>query len=304
MKMKGTELPQRKNHRRKRIVKRIYAFDVFNIAIMTLFCCTILYPFLYLIKQSISAGGFNVSLSLIPDSISFASYRKVFANRYIGLGYMNTIVRTVLGTPLTVIVTILAAYPLSKKHLPNRWFWTGIFVFTMFFDGGLIPTFLVVKGVGIYDSFLALILPRLMDTFTLLIVRNFFMSIPNEIEESANMDGAHDLTILFRIIVPISMPIIATVILWTVVNHWNWWFDSLIYIKTPEKMALQTVLRRIIIEGTAQMIDQSGFNEEGALNPDNLKAAAVIVTITPIICVYPFLQKYFVKGIMVGSLKG
>jgi putative aldouronate transport system permease protein len=285
---------------------RVLPFDVINVLFMVAVCASILYPFLYVLKQSFTGGESfaDVSLSLIPNNLDINAYKKVLRNEYIGYGFLNTIKRTLVGTPLTVSVTVLAAYALSKKNFPNRTLWTGLFVFTMFFDGGLIPTYLVVKSVGLIDSLGALVLPRMIDTFTLLIVRNYMMSLPASLEESAKIDGAGDLTVLTRIVVPVSMPIIATVMLWTIVNHWNWWFDSLIYMTSPKKMVLQVVLRRIILEGTMQMMEQIGFLEGSTTNPDSLKAAAVIVTTLPIVCVYPFLQKYFVRGILVGALKG
>jgi putative aldouronate transport system permease protein len=199
---------------------------------------------------------------------------------------------------------LLAAYPLSKPYFPHRSFWTGIIVFTMFFDGGLIPTFLTVQGLGLVNTTGALIFPKLIDTFSLLIVRNYYMSIPNALEESARIDGAGDLRILFRIILPVSTPIIATVALWTIVNHWSWWFDSMIYMLDARKHVLQVVLRRIVLEGTMQMMDLGGLAEEATVNPDTVKAATIIVATFPIICIYPFMQKYFIKGILIGSLKG
>ena len=280
------------------------AFDVFNVIFMALFCFTILYPFLYLTKQSLSSGFGIPTLSLIPDNFSLLSYGKVFANEYIKNGFVNTISRTVFGTPLTLFVTLMAAYALSKPYFPHKTFYTGIFVFTMFFDGGLIPNFLLVKNLGLTDTIFALILPRMINTFTLIIVRNYFASLPGGLEEAARIDGAGDFSIFARIFLPLSVPIIATVALWTIVDHWNWWFDCLIYIQSPGKMVLQVILRRIVLEGTMQMMDLSGFNDSTSVNPDNIKAATVLVATIPIILVYPFLQKYFIKGILVGSLKG
>lgn len=278
-----------------------------NNLFMGLVCFVILYPFLYLAKVSLSAmDSFNIpSISIIPDTIDFRSYGKVLSNQYVALGFRNTLLRTLLGTPLTLCATILAAYPLSKKYFPNRVFWTGLFVFTMFFDGGLIPTYMLIRGLGLIDKIWALVLPRLIVTFTMIIMRNYFMSFPDSLEESARIDGAHDLRILFSIVLPVSAPIIATVSLWTIVDNWNAWFDSLIYIRTVEKHVLQVVLRRIVLESSPQLMDLVGsVSDEAPSNPENIKAAVVMVTTIPIVLVYPFLQKYFVKGILVGSLKG
>jgi putative aldouronate transport system permease protein len=288
-------------------LKKATAFDVVNNLFMIFTCCIVLYPFLYLLKVSLSPmDSFNIpSLSIIPEALDFRAYGRVLENKFVILGFRNTLFRTALGTPLTLLVTILAAYPLSKKYFPNRIFWTGLIVFTMFFDGGLIPTYLLVKELQLMDSVWALVLPRLISTFTMIIMRNYFMSLPDSLEESARIDGAGDFYILAFIIIPISTPIIATVTLWTIVEHWNAWFDSLIYMRTVEKHVLQVVLRRIVLENSSQVMDLTGVvTDEAPTNPENIKAAVVMVTTLPIIMTYPFLQKYFVKGILVGSLKG
>ena len=286
-------------------LNRITGFDILNYGFMLGLLVLILYPCLYVVKQSFEGGAApSLSLSLIPQAPGLENYRKVFINQYIGYGFINTLRRLIIGTPLTLAVTILAAYPLAKRNLPNRALWTGLFVFTMFFSGGMIPDYLIVRQVGIYDTPLALVLPRLLDVFNLLIMRNYMMSLPDSLEESARIDGANEMTVLVRIILPLCAPIIATVTLWTMVNHWSWWFDSLLYIKDAKGMVLQVVMRRIVLEGTMQMMDQSGFQDETMVNAEGLKAAVVMVTTIPIVCVYPFLQKYFVKGILVGSLKG
>jgi len=283
----------------------VTAFDCVNWAVMVFIVVTILYPCLYVVKQSFTGNaGTSFSLSLLPQDPTLFNYRKVFMSEYIGYGFINTLRRLVIGTPLTLVATILAAYPLSKKSLPHRALWTGLFVFTMFFSGGMIPDYLIVKQVGIYDTPLALVLPRLIDVFNLLIMRNYMMSLPISLEESAKIDGASDMRVLLAVILPLSMPIIATIGLWTMVNHWSWWFDSLLYIKDAKGMVLQVVMRRIVLEGTMQMMDQSGFQDATLVNPEGLKAAVIMVTTIPIVCVYPFLQKYFVRGILVGSLKG
>lgn len=291
--------------RRRKQLKGASFFDYINAFLMVLFSIIILYPCLYVVKQSFSGGAtMTVSLSLIPHPFSVESYGKVIGNEYIGYGFINTIARVLVGTPLTLFVTVLAAYPLAKRDFPNRTAWTGYFVFTMFFAGGMIPDYLLVKELGIFDSLWALVFPRLIDTFNLLIMRNYLMSLPVSLEESARIDGAGDFRVLFAILLPLAMPIIATIALWTIVNHWSWWFDCLLYMTTPKRMVLQVVLRRIVMDGTMQMMDQSGFLDESAVNTESVKAAVIVVATLPIVCVYPFMQKYFVKGILVGSLKG
>lgn len=284
------------------------AFDTFNVVFLTLFAFTAVYPFIDVLVVSFSTpAAANVyGLKLWPKEFSAEAYKAVFDNRMIWVGYYNTVYRTVLGTFLNVIFTVLCAYPLSKKYLPNRNLFTMMIVFTMFFSGGLIPNYLLVKELGLLDNRMALILPGLIAAFSMIIVRNYFMSLPEEIEESAKMDGANDFRVLFSIVLPVSKPIIATIALWYAVAHWNAWFDSLLYISNPEKTVLGNVLRKIVIEGSAQFQQFESYDptRENAVTPDIIKAATIMVATIPIICVYPFVQKYFVKGIMIGSLKG
>ncbi len=277
-------------------------FDVVNALFMIILSFSTLYPFLFLIFQSV---GNSTRLSLIPTVCNFDAYANVMGNSFIWSGFEWTILRTLVGTALSVLVTTSAAYALSKRWFPNRNFWTGLIVFTMFFSGGLIPSYLLMKDVGLYNSFWAMILPGLCSAYNLTIMRNFFMSIPGELEESAKIDGANDIQIMFRIIIPISLPIIATIALWNAVGHWNSWFDCMIYITDPNRQVLQLILRRIVIEGTGQFMSFTGNIENGTnFTPEAVKAATTIVATLPILLVYPFVQKYFVKGVMVGSLKG
>ena len=268
---------------------------------MTFVIFIMLYPFLYLLAASFSSSSV-MRLSLIPARPSVAAYEKVVQNQYLWNGFLMTLLRLGIGTPLTLVVTIATAYALSKPYFPNRTLWTGVLVLTMFFSGGLIPSYLLVRSVGIYNTVWALVLPGLISTYNMIIMRNFFMSLPTEIEESAKIDGANDIIILIRIVVPVSGAIIATVTLWTMVGHWNAWFDSLIYFNDMSKHVLQLVLRRLVIEG--KVLTLFPGEDMGIGNPEAVKAATVLIGTAPIIMAYPFLQKYFVKGIMIGSLKG
>lgn len=268
---------------------------------MILFCITTLYPFYYLLTLSITSASVPYSeIHIIPPAIDFAAYENVFADEYILKGFINTAVRTVLGTLVTLVVTVLLAYPLSKKYLPNRSMWTGLIVFTMYFSGGLIPTYLLIKSLNLFNTTWVLILPHLINTFEMIIVRNFFMAIPESLEESARIDGANDFLILFAIIIPISMPIIATLVMWTAVYHWNEWFDALVYISISKKQVLQNIMRRTVLDGIVYRDEL----EQTHANPENIKAATIIVTTLPIVMVYPFIQKHFIKGVMIGALKG
>ncbi len=282
-------------------------FDLLNCVFMILFCFTTLYPFMYILTLSVSPMESTIfsQINIVPKQVVWENYGRVFASPFIASGYLNTIIRTVLGTAITLLATMCAAYPLSKKYYPHRSFWTGFIVFTMFFQGGMIPSYLLIRNLGLMNTVWALTLPPLINTFTMLIMRNYFMSLPESLEESARIDGANDILILFKIILPISAPIIAVVVLWTAVWHWNAWFDSMIYTRDAVKQVLQIVLRRVVLEGSQQMMDMENVRlDQAPVNPESVKAATIMVVTVPILLVYPFLQKYFVKGIMVGSLKG
>jgi len=291
-----------------RIKKSIgeHVFDSFNVVFMILLCFTTMYPFLYLLSLSLSSG--NISLTkiyLFPPEFSLANYESVLSYGYIKTGFMNSIMRVVLGTALELFFCLLTAYPLAKKYLPLRNFWTGIIVFTMFFSGGLIPTYILMKELHLMNSIWALVLPNLVPAFSMILIRNYIMSLPDSIEESAKIDGAGEFTILYKIIAPMITPILATVALWSIVGHWNAWFDSMLYSTSPEKQVLQVVMRNIIQKGDVSLeAGSTSTTLSGTVNPTTIKAATIMITSLPVIAIYPFLQKYFVKGIMVGSLKG
>ncbi len=281
-------------------------FSGFNVIFMILFCAAALYPFLYLIARSFSSPDANfLKITILPQKFTFENYIRVFQNEDIGTGFKNAVIRTVVGTAVNLVFSILAAYPLSKKYFPHRNIWTGLIIFTMYFSGGMIPGYLLVKQLGLLNTMWAMIIPSAINTYNMIIMRNFFMSLPSALEEAARIDGADDFKILVRIIIPMSKPILATIALWSMVGHWNAWFDCLIYITNPSKQVLQIVLRRVVLEGSVQMMNPNAaeFTDQ-IVNPENIKAATIITATVPIIMIYPFLQKYFVTGIMVGSLKG
>ncbi|WP_054023587.1 carbohydrate ABC transporter permease [Bacillus sp. FJAT-28004] len=287
-------------------------FDFMNITILMLLSLTILYPFWQQVVLSFSqpAEAQLIGLHLYTLHPTLDAYKRIFSGDTIFKAYYWTTYRTIVGTLLTVLVTSMMAYPLAKTYFWGRKFWMWIVVFTMFFGGGLVPTYLLVKNLHLTNTVWALILPGLVTAWNIIILRNFYYSIPDELEESARMDGANDLFIFFRIIIPLSAPVIATVTLWTLVGHWNAWFDALIYITNNNIKVLQIVLREVLSDAN----QMSGMNPLLAANvadmqgqqytPESIKAAILMVVILPIVCVYPFLQKYFVKGIMVGAVKG
>jgi len=282
-------------------------FNVVNLLLLGFLGLLALYPFVYTASISVStaAEAGRDGLHLFPREVSLTAYEMVFNNPEIVTGYINTLFRTVVGTALTLVVTCLCAYPLSKRDLPHRGTFTFVILFTMIFQGGLVPTYLLIKNVGLIDSVWVYVLPMLTSAFNVIIVKSFFQSIPDSLAESASIDGASDFRTLFQIYIPLSKPVLATVALWTAVMHWNMWFDALLYVNSESKQVMQMILRRIVIENSTDLIEKGLVNPDITLfTTDTIKAATVVVTILPILLVYPFVQRYFVKGIMLGGVKG
>lgn len=286
-------------------------FDSCNYLLLILFSVTIIYPFWDMAVISFSAPVDSISLGLrfFPKKINFDAYIYALRDNRIIMAYIVTIYRAVAGTIVYVIFCVIAAYPLSKRQLPYRNIITVFFLIPMFFGGGLIPSFLINRSLGLMDNLLVYIIPPALNIFTVLLVRNFFMSLDKALEEAALIDGAGFITILFKVILPISMPIIATISLWSLVGQWNSWFDCLIYIRSQNKIVLQIILRELLEQSQAvpvnpQMMEFNRLNPGRQVVTKTLQGAITIITIGPIVIAYPFLQKYFVKGIMIGSLKG
>ncbi len=290
--------------------KRLTAGKAVIYLMLVMLSASIVVAFWHLLNLSLSPSHIATKggLLLYPKEATFDNYARVIGNRFIWLGYKNTLIRTAIGTVTQLFFTAMGAYVLSKRFFPHRTFWTFFIVFTMFFSGGLIPSYLVVKNLGLLDTYAAMILPGFISAYNLVIMRNYFQSLPEEIEESCLIDGAGRFRIFTQIILPLSKPILATVALWLAVGHWNAWFDVLIYISDDTKFTLQIVLRRIIITGSKEILDTSAAANQAAneatVSSEGLKAACIFVTTLPILCGYPFVQKFFVKGIMIGSLKG
>ncbi len=283
-------------------------FDLLNGSFMVVFALLILYPFWQVFLLSFSDGREATTLGfhLWPQSWSNEAYRFLLSSGEIMRPYMNSILRTVFGTALEVLITILVAYPLSKKELPFRGWMTTYFIIPMFFGGGLIPTYLIIRSLGLLDNFLVLILPGAVAVFSIIIMRNYFMSLDVALEESAHMDGAGYMTLLFKIILPVSTPVLATISLWAAVEHWNAWFDAMIYIRDRNLTVIQVIMREMLMSvsdvSNDLMFDNNTNQAKLAMN--NVRSAIALISIGPIILVYPWLQKYFVKGIMLGSIKG
>jgi putative aldouronate transport system permease protein len=281
-------------------------FGVFNMLVLGMVALLCLYPFIYTLTISLSTAteASREGFHFYPKEISLTSFKVVLSNPDIVTGFKNSVVRTVLGTILTLLATCVAAYPLSRREMPHRSLITFVIVFTMLFGGGMVPGYLLIKKLGLINTVWVLVVPGMLSAFNIIVVKNFFQSLPESLIESARMDGAGEWRILFQIFIPLSKPVLATVALWSAVAHWNAWFDAMLFITDDSKQVLQTFLQRIVIESGTRMMEL-GINNTAVLSftAETIKAATIIVTILPIICVYPFVQKYFIKGIMLGGVK-
>nr|WP_245600178.1 carbohydrate ABC transporter permease [Paenibacillus harenae] len=269
----------------------------------------VVYPLVFVISASFSDPSHIMkgNVWLWPVEFTLDSYTKVFQNKNILNGYLNTIVYTVVGTAINLLLTTIIAYPLSRKDFAGRNVITGFMVFTMFFSGGMIPTYLLVRDFGMLNTIWALVIPGAVSVWNVVIMRTFFQSsIPYEIQESAQIDGCSNIRILLRIVLPLSMPILAVMTLFYSVGHWNAFFNALIYMTDRGRFPLQLFLREILIQH--EMTDMVQVQDESLvkhmMQVEGLKYAVVVVANLPVLLLYPFLQKYFVKGVMVGALKG
>lgn len=281
-------------------------FDVVIYGILIGLVMVTLYPLLYVIFASVSEAGALIAFKGIlwkPLGFSLEAYRSVMNNPGILAGYRNTLFIVVFGVILNLLMTALGAYVLSRKNVMWNKAFMFMIVFTMFFHGGLIPLYLIVKNVGLLDSLWATIIPFSMSTFNLIIMRTAFMGIPDGLEESAKIDGANHFTILFRIILPLSMPVIAVMVLYYAVDKWNGWFYASVFIKSRELFPLQLVLREILISNSTDSMSTGASAADRHQIGETIKYATIVVATLPILCIYPFVQRYFVKGVMVGSLK-
>lgn len=293
---------------RLRETKTDRAFNVFNYVFLAIVAFLVIYPLIFVFSASLSNPQNVISgdMWLWPKEFTLDAYEKVFQNEDIINGFINTLKYTVFGTILNVVMTILAAYPLSRRDLKGRGFLMAFIVFTIFFSGGLIPTYLLIRDLGMLNTFWVMIIPNAVAVWNIIIMRTFFQSIPHELEESAMIDGAGNFRILWSVVLPLSLPVIAVMVLFYSVGHWNSYFQALIYLQDQEKFPLQLILRQILIQGqTDDMIkatSESFLAQQ--LSVEGLKYAVLIVANLPMLMLYPFLQRYFVKGVMIGSLKG
>lgn len=282
--------------------KAFYAIDYFLVFLVSASC---LYPFLYILSASLS-DPFAVTrgeVVLFPIGLNFEAYKNVFSSNELWYSYKNTLWYVIVGTTVNVFMTVLMAYPLSRKKFGGRKAINMFVGFTLFFSAPLVPTFLVVRNLGLINSMWALVIPTAIDTFYLIIVRSFFEELPESLFEAAVIDGCNDMQILYKIIIYLSGPIMAVMVLFYAVAHWNSYFGALLYLNDDKLYPLQMVLRKILIGLDANKMTSSAYDRKDLITM-GVRYATIIVSTVPILCVYPFLQKYFVKGVMIGSVKG
>lgn len=298
----GKRIEKMKKNKIKRTTEDVVV-DVIAYTFLALLSLSIILPFCQVITISMSPSSVvnKTGFHLFPTSLDFNGYREIIANDNFLHSYFITIMRTIVGVACSILITMLTAYPLSKINLPYRRGIMLFIVFTMYFSGGMIPKYLLLKNLHLHNTFLVYILPTLIIGFALIITRNFFMGIPAALEESAKIDGATDLKILFEIYFPLSVPIVATIGLWYGVHHWNAWTDNMLYVSKKSLYVLQYVLHQLLESG--QTSELEAF-QDVVIHTETMKMAALVLSLIPIVIAYPFLQKYFVKGMIVGSVKG
>jgi putative aldouronate transport system permease protein len=278
-------------------------FRVINTVLLVGICLITLYPFVNLIATAFSSQGYIMAgeVNLWPKGFNLTTFERVFADNRFWTGYRNTIVQTVLATAIAMALTTTMAYALAKGHLKGRSFFIGLVVVTMFFNGGLIPNYLLITNLGLKNSIWAIVLPNAISAFNLLVMKSFFENFPTELEEAASIDGLTTYGIFGRVVLPLSKAVVATMILFYAVSFWNAWFPAFLYLSDPELQPVTLYLRNLLA-GAMGSGNEAGMEtvQIGA----NIQAVAMLLTVLPIICFYPFIQKYFVSGVMLGSVKG
>lgn len=281
-------------------------FNIFNSLLMILLVVITLYPLWFVMVASFSdntavikSGGFMLWFK----NFTPAAYKEVLKFSSVWKGYRNTIFVVLVGTTLNIIMTAIGGYFLSRKNVLLQKYFAIAVVITMYFQGGMIPRYFVVKNLGLYNSLFSIIFPVLVSTYNMIIMRAAFAAVPDSLEESAKIDGARHFTILFKIMFPLCMPTIAVLILYYAVGHWNGWFEAMLYLKDRDKFPLQLVLREIVLNNSGQENNMVGSMDKKEIG-ETIQYAVIVVATMPILCVYPFLQRYFEKGVMIGAVKG
>ncbi|NHN29018.1 carbohydrate ABC transporter permease [Paenibacillus agricola] len=286
--------------------KKMAVGDWANYALLGLIAISSLFPFLYIVSISLTDPEAYVPLKfyLLPDKWSFASYAYILSTPSFLNALKSTTFITVVGTVLNILITFTMAYGLTKKWVPGRSFFLGAVIITLFFNAGVIPNYILVKEMGLLNSYWSLIWPSLTNAFSLIVVKSFMESIHPELEDSARIDGCNEIGVFVKIIIPLSMPAIAAFTLFFAVQHWNTYFNALIYISDTKKWTLQVLIKQLVIEADASGIGQAGSSDEATVPQETIRMASIVLAMLPILFVYPFLQKHFAKGVTLGSVKG
>ncbi len=282
-------------------------FDTVNTIIMILLCIVTLYPMYFVIVASFTENTYLVThpgAVFWPVGFNLGSYKLAFSHPLLLSGYKNIMIVLCASLPINIIMTLFCGYFLASKNVMFKGPILGIIMFTMFFSGGMIPAYLNIRDLGLYNTLWALILPGAMSVYNSIICRTAIEAVPDSLTESAYIDGANDLVIVFRIILPLIMPTIAVLLLYYGVGHWNSWFNASIYLQDNEKLPIQNILRAVLIANSNMLNSAAAENDKVNEFAEAIKYAAIVLTTVPVLCVYPFLQRYFVKGVMIGAVKG
>lgn len=302
----GRLKPLRTNRIKGSTADRI--FSAVNGTILFVLVILTAYPVYYVLIASLSdpLAILQGRVWLLPVDFNINAYRRVLMNDEIMIGYRNSIIYTVLGTSVNLVMTTLAAYPLSRKNLKGRAAITLFIIFTMFFSGGMVPTFIIYQGLGLYDNLWVMILPGAIGVTNMIIMRTYFQySIPEELYDAAYMDGASNMQTLMRIVIPLSLPIYAVMMMYYGIGHWNKYFTPMIYMRDRAKFPLQLIMREILIKDEmSEMLESTDTVVDQILLSEGLKYAVIIAASLPVLVLYPFMQKYFAKGVMIGAVKG
>jgi putative aldouronate transport system permease protein len=284
----------------------VRCFQIFNVLLLSAMALLTLLPFVYVFAGSFATSKELAAQSfiLIPTEFSLDAYRYIFSTPSLIKSLWVTVNITVIGTLVNLVLTSLFAYPLARRDFRLRGPLTALVLFTMLFNGGMIPTFLTVKALGLLDTYMSLIIPVAISAFNLIILKSFFQSLPEGLEEAAKIDGYNDLRILFQIVLPLSMPALATFALFYAAGHWNNYFTAIMYLNDASKFPIQVLLRQIVILASGGIGDSTQFDTNFVIPKQTVKMAVIVISTVPILLVYPFLQRHFTKGILLGSVKG
>ena len=286
-----------------------WVLDIVKVVFLAFVVVVTVYPFwnIFIISINDATDAIRGGLYFLPRKLSLSSYAEILGRSTFLASIKVSVARTLIGTPIAVLVTAMLAYPLSRKDLVGRKFWNLLFVFTMYFGGGLVPYYMVLKGIHMLNTFWVFIFPMMMSVYNMILIRSYIESMPDSLFEAAKIDGANDLVVFVKMVLPLSKPILMTVALFVAINQWNSWFDAYLYTSDQALKPMQSILVEILNQyQTGASTSQAMSNAKAGVTvtPDSIRMAATMVATLPIIMVYPFVQKYFVKGIMLGAVKG